>query len=116
MALGIAALGALVGGSTASAKAYADYKAGRIGPGLTVLLTCREAAGLGLSAAVGVAAAGAVGGGVAPWFATLFATTAGAKYIWDRGVDRARDTIYMTAVRVAFQRAARRARQPATPE
>lgn len=116
MSVGLATLGALVGGSTASAVAYADYRAGRIGSKRAVLLVCREAAGLGVSTAVGVAVAGALGGGAVPWVVTLFATTAGAKYVWDRGVDRARNAVYVAAARVAFQRAAKRERASANPK
>jgi len=87
---GMGILGAVVGGSAAAAKGYADYKRGLIDKEGVLRQTGKEAAGAGVATAVSAAVVGVVGGGLLLSLGTAFASAAVAKYAWDRSVRQIR--------------------------
>ncbi|MES9902637.1 MAG: magnetosome protein MamC [Sedimenticola sp.] len=85
---GIGVFGALIGGAAAAAKNYKDNRDGLISVKEAVYDTSKEAAGAGVATAVSAVAVGAIGGGLALSIGSAVIVATGAKYAWDRGMER----------------------------
>ncbi|MBT3308402.1 MAG: magnetosome protein MamC [Gammaproteobacteria bacterium] len=87
-ASGVGVLGAVVGASGAAAKNYKDHRDGLVDTQSALYNTGKEGLGAGLATAMSAVVAGAVGGGLVLSLGAAFTTAAGAKYAYDRGVEK----------------------------
>jgi hypothetical protein len=86
---GVGILGGIAGGSAALAKGLKARKNGEnISNSDMAKDTAKEAAGAGAATALGIYAAGIVGGGLVLSLGTAFAAAVVGKYTWDRLTER----------------------------
>lgn len=80
-------LGAVVGGSIATAKNYKAVQDGSIDYTDAAVDVGKETLGAGVATTMGVVATGVLGGGFVVSLVTVMAVASGTKYAWDRVVD-----------------------------
>jgi len=87
-AAGVGVLGSIVGGSAAAAKNIKDHRKGNVSTNEALYDTGKEGMGAGVATAISALSVGVVGGGLAVSLGTAFVAAVGAKFVWDRAVER----------------------------